>query len=54
MHVGYWWKSQKERVHWEDPRHMSVDDIKMVLREIGCMVWIGLMWLTIGTSGGIL
>jgi hypothetical protein len=18
MHIGYWWGSQKERVHWED------------------------------------
>jgi hypothetical protein len=28
-----------------------VDNIKMYLREIG---WTGLMWLRIGTSGGLL
>jgi hypothetical protein len=38
------------------PRSRWVDDIKMYLREIGWdrMVWTGLIWLRIGTSGGFL
>jgi hypothetical protein len=37
------------------PRRRWVDNIKMVLREIGLdgMDWIGLVWLRIGTSGGL-
>jgi hypothetical protein len=35
------------------PRRMWVDNIKMDLRKNG-MVWIGLIWLRIGTSGGLL
>jgi hypothetical protein len=34
------------------PRHRCVDNIKMDLRD--GMVWIGLIWLRIGTSGGLL
>jgi hypothetical protein len=34
------------------PRHMWVDNIKMDLRD--GMVWIGLIWLSIRTSGGLL
>jgi hypothetical protein len=33
------------------PRRRCVDNIKMDLTEIG---WIGLIWLRIGTSGGLL
>jgi hypothetical protein len=38
------------------PRHRWVDNIKMDLREIGWdgMGWIGLIWLWIGISGGLL
>jgi hypothetical protein len=36
------------------PRRRWVDNIKIDLREIACMVWIGLMWLRIGTGGGLL
>jgi hypothetical protein len=36
------------------PRCRWVNNIKMDLREIGWDVWIGLIWLKIGTSGGIL
>jgi hypothetical protein len=36
------------------PRCMWVDNIKMDLRQIGWDGWIGLMWLRIRTSGGLL
>jgi hypothetical protein len=38
------------------PRRNWVDNIKMDLREIEWdgMVWIGLIWLSIGTNGGLL
>jgi hypothetical protein len=36
------------------PRRKWVDNIKKNLREIAWMVWIGLIWLRIGTSGGLL
>jgi hypothetical protein len=38
------------------PRHRWVDNIKMDLREIGWdrVDWIGLIWLRIETSGGLL
>jgi hypothetical protein len=35
------------------PRRRWVDNIKMDLREMG-WEWIGLIWLRIGTSGGLL
>jgi hypothetical protein len=35
-------------------RRRWVDSIRMDLGEVGWMVWIGLMWLRIGTSGGLL
>jgi hypothetical protein len=36
------------------PRRRWVDNIKLDLREVGGMVWMGLIWLRIGTSGGFL
>jgi hypothetical protein len=42
MHIGYWWESQKERDHYEYPRHKSVDNIKTDLRGIG---WGGMDWI---------
>jgi hypothetical protein len=35
------------------PRRMWVDNIRMDLKE-GGVVWTGLIWLRIGTSGGFL
>jgi hypothetical protein len=35
------------------PRRRRVNNIKMDLRYFG-MVWIGLIWLRIGASGGLL
>jgi hypothetical protein len=36
------------------PRRRWVDNIKMDLREIVCMVWIELIWFRIGISGRLL
>jgi hypothetical protein len=38
------------------PRRRREDNIRMDLREIGWggMEWTGLIWLRIGTSGGLL
>jgi hypothetical protein len=36
------------------PRRRWVDKIKMNLREIGWMLWIGWIWLRIGTSRELL
>jgi hypothetical protein len=36
------------------PRRRWVDNIKMALAKIGWVVWIGLVWLRIGTGGELL
>jgi hypothetical protein len=36
------------------PGHRWEDNIKMEIREMGWVVWIGLIWLRVGTSGGFL
>jgi len=36
------------------PRRRWEDDIKMDLQEVCCGAWTGLMWLRIGTGGGLL
>jgi hypothetical protein len=54
MHIGYWWGSQKERDHWEDLDVVGWTILKWILEIEDGMGWIGLIWLRIGTSGGIL
>ena len=34
------------------PRHRWEDKIKVDLQEVGFGAWTGLIWLSIGTSGG--
>jgi hypothetical protein len=36
------------------PRHRWEDNIKMDLKEVGWGAWTGLIWLRIGTGGGLL
>jgi hypothetical protein len=42
MHIGHWWKCQKERDHWEDQDVGGWAIIKWILREIG---WDGMKWI---------
>jgi hypothetical protein len=53
MHIGYWRESQKERDHWEDHGTGGWAILKGMLERQDGMAWIELMWLTIGTSGGL-
>jgi hypothetical protein len=54
MNIGYWWGSQNERDHWEDQDIGVWTILKWILERSDGMVWIGLIWLRIGTSGGFL
>jgi hypothetical protein len=36
------------------PRHRWEDNIKIDLQEVGGGTWTGLIWLRIGTGGGLL
>jgi hypothetical protein len=54
MHIGYWWESQKVRDHWEDQDVGGWTILKWILERQDELVWIGLIWLRIGTSGGLL
>jgi hypothetical protein len=47
MHVGYWWESQTES--GQDVRGWIV--LKWILERQGGVVWSGLIWFRIGTSG---
>jgi hypothetical protein len=51
MPIGYWWESQKERDHWEDQDVGEWTILKWILDR---MEWVELIWLRIGTSGGLL
>jgi hypothetical protein len=53
MLIGYRWESQKERDHWEDQYICGWTISKRIERQDGLM-WVGLIWLRIGTSGGLL
>jgi hypothetical protein len=51
---GYWWESQKERDHWENQDVDGWTIVKWILKRQDKIMWIGLIWLRIGTSGGLL
>jgi hypothetical protein len=50
MRIGYWWECQKEIDHWEDQDVGGWTILKWILDRYDGMVWIGLIWLRIGTS----
>jgi hypothetical protein len=54
MHLGYCCECQKERDHWEGQDVDGWTILKWILERYDGLVWIGSIWLRIGTSGGLL
>jgi hypothetical protein len=54
MYIEYWWESQEKRDHWEVHRVGGWTILKWILEKYDGMVWIGLIWVTIGTNGELL
>ena len=54
MHTGFWWWNLRERDHLEFPGVNGSIIFKWIFRKWDVGVWTGLMWLRIGTGGGLL
>jgi hypothetical protein len=54
VHIEYWWGSQKVRDYWEDLDVGGWTILKWILESWGGMVRTELIWLRIGTGGGLL
>jgi hypothetical protein len=52
-YVCYWWESQNGMRPLARLRHWLVDNIKIMERQNG-VIWTGLVWVQIATSGGLL
>jgi hypothetical protein len=54
MHVGFWWESQKERNYQQDLDVRGRIILKLVLEKWDELIWTGLIWVRVGSSGGLL
>jgi hypothetical protein len=54
MHIEYWWESQNKIYNWEDQDVGGWTILKWIIERQDGMVRTGLIWLRIGTSGGLL
>jgi hypothetical protein len=54
--IDYWWESQKERDHCEDPDvgGWIILRVGWILERWDGVMWTGLVWFRIGTGGELL
>jgi hypothetical protein len=50
MYIGLQWENAEGKRQLKRPRRRLDDNIEMDLREMGWVVWNGLIWLRIWTS----
>jgi hypothetical protein len=53
MRTKFWFESLRGRDHSED-QGVDGDNIKIDLKEIEFGMWIGFVWIRLGTGGGLL
>jgi hypothetical protein len=54
VHTGFWWGSLRDRHHVEELVVDGMVILKWILKKLNGSAFVGLIWLRIGKSGGIL
>ena len=54
VHTGFWWRNMRESDHLEDPVVDGRIILSSIFRKWDVRAWTGLIWLMVGTGGGLL